>query len=78
MPTAQKLDKPLYVVAAKRIPFGTYGGMLKSYTNTDMQVCACSIIQTKNKALYNKILGLFTVGSFQSCTGSLWFGASCH
>ncbi len=38
MPTAHKLEVPLYVVAAKRIPFGAYGGMLKTFTNTDMMV----------------------------------------
>ena len=32
------LSKSVFVVAAKRTPFGTFGGALKSFTPTDLQV----------------------------------------
>ena len=34
----QSLSKSVFVVAAKRTPFGTFGGALKSFTPTDLQV----------------------------------------
>lgn len=35
-----KLSKNVYIVAAKRTPFGTYGGTLKSWTATEMGAVA--------------------------------------
>jgi len=36
------LSKSVFVVAAKRTPFGTFGGALKSFTPTDLQVHAAN------------------------------------
>jgi len=40
MATGNALARGVYVVAAKRTPFGTFGGSLKSHSPTDLQVHA--------------------------------------
>lgn len=35
-------NQAIFVVAAKRTPFGTFGGMLRNHTPTDLQVAACA------------------------------------
>jgi len=40
MATGNALKRGVFVVAAKRTPFGTFGGSLKAHTPTDMQVHA--------------------------------------
>jgi acetyl-CoA acyltransferase 2 len=40
MAVANALSKSVFVVAAKRTPFGAFGGSLKAFTPTDMQVHA--------------------------------------
>ncbi len=40
MSVGNKLSKSIFVVAAKRTPFGTFGGALKDMTPTDLQVHA--------------------------------------
>ncbi len=41
MTVGHKIKKPVYIVAAKRTPFGTFGGALKDLTPVDLQVHAC-------------------------------------
>ena len=38
MAIGNALKQGIFVVAAKRTPFGTFGGTLKSHTPTDLQV----------------------------------------
>ena len=38
MAIGNALKQGVFVVAAKRTPFGTFGGTLKSHTPTDLQV----------------------------------------
>ena len=38
MVAGNALSRGVYVVAAKRTPFGTFGGSLKAHSPTDMQV----------------------------------------
>ncbi len=40
MSVGNALSKSIFVVAAKRTPFGTFGGALKDFTPTDLQVSA--------------------------------------
>ena len=39
MATGNALKRGVYVVAAKRTPFGTFGGTLKGHSPTELQVC---------------------------------------
>ena len=38
MATGNALKRGVYVVAAKRTPFGTFGGTLKGHSPTELQV----------------------------------------
>ena len=40
MSVGNVLSRGVFVVAAKRTPFGTFGGSLKAHTPTDLQVIA--------------------------------------
>ena len=42
MSVGNALSRSLFVVGAKRTPFGTFGGALKSHTPTDLQVIAAN------------------------------------
>lgn len=42
MATGNALKRGVYVVAAKRTPFGTFGGTLKGHSPTELQVCYVS------------------------------------
>ena len=44
MAIGNALKQGVFVVAAKRTPFGTFGGTLKSHTPTDLQVISNSLI----------------------------------
>ena len=44
MATGNALKRGVYVVAAKRTPFGTFGGTLKGHSPTDLQVSVGSEI----------------------------------
>ena len=49
MAIGNALKQGFFVVAAKRTPFGTFGGALKNHTPTDLQVgnkfTACSPVR---------------------------------
>ena len=47
MSAARKLAKDVYIVAAKRTPFGTYGGVLKDMTPTQLGVVAAEAAFTQ-------------------------------
>lgn len=49
MSVGNALSKSIFVVAAKRTPFGTFGGALKGYTPTDLQVHASNAALTEAK-----------------------------
>lgn len=42
MSVGRSLSQAVYVVSAKRTPFGTFGGMLKAQTPTDLQVISAN------------------------------------
>ena len=47
MSAARKLAKDVYIVAAKRTPFGTYGGVLKDMSPTQLGVVAAEAALTQ-------------------------------
>ena len=48
MAIGNALKQGIFVVAAKRTPFGTFGGALKSHTPTDLQVYCFQITSEVN------------------------------
>lgn len=41
------VSRAVFIVAAKRTPFGTYGGKLKGITATELcRVAACSVLES--------------------------------
>ena len=46
MAIGNALKQGVFVVAAKRTPFGTFGGTLKSHTPTDLQVRNGNLIRS--------------------------------
>ena len=46
MAIGNALKQGVFVVAAKRTPFGTFGGTLKSHTPTDLQVRNSNLIRS--------------------------------
>ena len=47
MATGNALARGVYVVAAKRTAFGTFGGSLKAHSPTDLQVRGLSVNSRK-------------------------------
>jgi acetyl-CoA acetyltransferase len=43
MSVGHALSKSVFIVSAKRTPFGAFGGLLKNYTPTDLQVMKCPL-----------------------------------
>ena len=54
MATGNALARGVYVVAAKRTAFGTFGGSLKAHTPTDLQVLSSSFPRRKRGSYINK------------------------
>ena len=54
MATGNALARGVYVVAAKRTAFGTFGGSLKAHTPTDLQVPSSSFPQRKRDSNISK------------------------
>ena len=55
------LSRGVYIVGAKRTPFGTFGGKLKDFSATDLQEIACrGALQSANvdpKVVNSVIIG---------------------
>ncbi len=69
MSVGNSLSRSIFVVAAKRTPFGTFGGALKSHTPTQLQVIAAEAA-LKESGVDPKRLSSVCVGNVLSASSS--------
>ena len=68
MAIGHALKQGIFVVAAKRTPFGTFGGSLKSFSPTDLQVLAANAA-LKSANIDPKQVDSAVIGNVLSCAG---------
>ena len=68
MSVANALKQGIFVVAAKRTPFGTFGGSLKNFSPTDLQALA-STAALKAGNINPEIVDSIHVGNVLSASG---------
>ena len=68
MSVGNALNRAIFVVGAKRTPFGTFGGALKSHSPTDLQVVAANAA-LQAAGLDPKAVDSVCVGNVLSASG---------